>query len=367
MLEIALKLIKKIEDNGFNAYIVGGFVRDYLLGIVSNDIDICTNAQPIDIRNIFHNACLPNEAYGSITVILKNVRFEITTFRKEFSYLNNRKPIEIEYIDDLYSDLERRDFRINTLCMDKNKNIIDLLNGSEDLEKREINTVGNSYNKFSEDSLRILRAVRFATILNFKLSDDVIESIKETKHYVRNLSYNRKKEELNKIFTSVNVRYGIKLLIELELDKELQLPNLRSIKSFEDLIGIWAQLDVDNIYPFTKNEIILMRQIREALKLDNLDPVVLYNYGLYVNSVAADIKNIDKKIITKSYNDLPIKSRSDIVINGKDIVEILNKKPGEYLRVILSDIENKIINGSLLNDREVLKKYILNLDSSMYI
>lgn len=360
MLDIALKLISKIEEHGFAAYIVGGFVRDYILGIKSNDIDICTNAQPMDIRNIFHNACLPNEAYGSITVVLKNVRFEITTFRREITYINNRKPVEFEYINDLLEDLKRRDFRINTMCMNNNGEIIDLLDGKKDLEKREINTVGNSFHKFSEDALRILRAVRFATILNFNLSEDVKKSILETKHYVRNLSYDRKREELDKIFTSVNVRYGIKLLIELGLDKELELTNLIKIRNYDDLMGIWTQLDVGGIYTFTKNEHQIMNSIKEVLKLDNLDLVNLYKYGLYVNSVAAGIKGIDKKLVTRKYSEIPIKARSDIKINGVDIIKILNITPSRYLREIITDIENKIITGKLVNESNVLSRYVLD-------
>ena len=360
MLDTALKLIKKIEDHGFVAYIVGGFVRDHLLGISSNDIDICTNAKPLDIRNIFKNACLPNECYGSITVVLKNVHFEITTFRRDITYLNNRKPIEFEYINDLLDDLKRRDFKINTICMDKNGKVIDLLDGRYDLEKQEINTVGDSYNKFSEDSLRILRAVRFATILNFKLSDDVKKSILLTKDYVKNLSYDRRKEELNKIFTSKNVRYGIKLLIELGLDKELELINLSKIHDFDDLMGIWAQLNVEDIYPFSKNEKELMKQIREVLEKDNLDSYTLYKYGLYVCSVVADIKGINKKTITNKYNKLPILSRNEIVINGSDIIELLNIKPGKLIKNIISDIELKILNNELKNEKEVLEKYIIS-------
>lgn len=367
MLNTALKLIQKIEENGFTAYIVGGFVRDHILGLNSNDIDICTNAKPVDIRRIFKNACLPNEAYGSITVVLKNVRFEITTFRREITYINNRKPIEFEYIDDLLEDLKRRDFRINTMCMDKNGNIIDLLNGREDLEHREINTVGDSYLKFSEDALRILRAVRFATNLDFKLSPNVKKAILETKHYLKNLSYNRKKEELNKIFTSIHVRYGVKLLIELGLDRELQLNNLSKINNFDDLMGIWAQLDVDNIYNFSKNEMHIMNEIRTVLKFDNLDPIVLYKYGLYVNSVVAGIKNIDKKLVTYKYNNLPIKCRNDILINGIDIIRILNIKPGKELRIILDDIENKILIGELENDSLKLENYVLNQYGSTHI
>jgi len=364
MLKTALKLINKIEDNGYQAYIVGGFVRDKILGISSNDIDICTSARPSDIRNIFPTSCLPNEDYGSVTVIVKNIRFEITTFRKEITYLNNRKPVEFEYINDLSEDLKRRDFKINTLCMDKDGNIIDLLNGNIDIKSREINTVGDSYLKFSQDSLRILRAIRFATILDFRLSDDVKQAIIKSKKYLKNLSNTRKKEELNKIFASVHVKYGVKLLLELGLDKELELDNLKNIKCFDDLMGIWAQLKVDNIYPFTKNEKELMKNIRVVLELDNLDSLTLYRYGLYVNSVTADIKGIDKKIITKLYNNLPIKCRNDILINGEEIMQLLNTKPGKYLRTIIDNIEEEIIKGNLSNTKEELINYVLNYSST---
>ena len=360
MLDIALKLLKKIEDNGFVAYIVGGFVRDYLLGLSSADIDICTNARPSDIRNIFKDSCLPNEAYGSITVILKNVHFEITTFRKEISYLNNRKPVEFEFIDDLLEDLKRRDFLINTLCMDKYGNVIDMLNGQEDLENREINTVGNSEYKFREDSLRILRAIRFATILDFSLSSDVKQAILKTKQYVKKLSYQRKKEELNKIFSSKHVRYGVRLLLELGLDQELELYNLSKINNFDDLMGIWAQLDVEDLYPFSRNEKEIISNINKVLILDNLDPRVLYKYGLYVNSIVASIKGIDKKEVTRRYNELPIKSRNEIVVNGKDIMDFLGTKPGNYLKELISKIEEEILMGNLSNQRGEIMKYVLS-------
>ena len=126
MLEVALKLLEEITARGFKAYIVGGFVRDYILGINSNDIDITTSATPKDIKEIFEDSCLPSEDYGSVTVIKKGIRFEITTFRKEIGYIDNRRPAEIKYIDDLYEDLLRRDFTINTICMDEKGEIVDL-------------------------------------------------------------------------------------------------------------------------------------------------------------------------------------------------------------------------------------------------
>ncbi len=360
MLAEALKLLKKLTEHSYKAYIVGGFVRDYIMGIESNDIDINTDATPKQIREIFTDSCLPNEDYGSVTVIYKGIRFEITTFRKELTYINNRKPVEIEYINNLYEDLIRRDFTINTLCMDQDGNIIDMLEGKKDIEDKVIRTVGDAKSKFSEDTLRILRAVRFATILNFKLSDEVIDGIKNTKELLSNLSYYRKKEELDKIFTSPNYKNGIKLLLELGLDQELEIPNLSKVldSNASNLIGIWSILNVTDKYPFNKNELDLIDNINKVMELDNLDPLNLYKYGLYVNSVAGEIKNIDIKTITEKYVGLPIKSRRDIDIDSKTIMELLDQKPGKYLKNIYDDLEEKIIYNELINNREEICKYI---------
>ncbi len=360
MLQEALKLLKKITEHSYDAYIVGGFVRDYILGIKSNDIDINTNATPKQIREIFEDSCLPSEDYGSVTVIYKGIRFEITTFRKEITYINNRKPVEIEYINNLYEDLIRRDFTINTLCMDSKGKIIDMLDGRKDIDNGIVNTVGDATSKFSEDALRILRAVRFATILNFKLSDEVVEGIKKTKELLHNLSYFRKKEELDKIFTSPNYKNGIKLLLELGLDKELEIPNLNKVldSNTSSLIGIWSILNVTDKYPFNKNELELIKNINLAMNLDNTDPMNLYNYGLYVNNVAGEIKREDIKIITEIYAKLPIKGKRDIDIDSQTIMNLLNKTPGKYIRDVYSDLEEKIIKGELINNKVEICKYI---------
>ncbi len=223
MLKDALKLLNQFEEKGYKAYIVGGFVRDYVLGINSEDVDIATSATPKEIMQMFPNSVLPKEEYGSVTLYLKNERYELTTFRKEIKYINNRKPIEIEYISSLLEDLKRRDFRMNTLCMDKDGNIIDFLEGRKDIENKVINTVGDGVYKFTQDSLRILRAIRFATTLDFELSEEVRNSIIKTKYLLRTLSYNRKKQELDKIFSSKNSKYGVKLLLDLGLDQELEI------------------------------------------------------------------------------------------------------------------------------------------------
>ena len=360
MLEDSLKVLQKINDAGYSAYLVGGFVRDYLLGIQSNDIDVCTNAKPKELLEIFDNAKIPKEDYGAVTLFYKNIRFEITTFRREIKYVDNRRPEEVEYIDSLELDILRRDFTINTLCMDKDKNIIDILNGKDDIDNKIVKTVGDSNKKFSDDALRILRAVRFAAKLNFKLDDDVVKAIEKNKHLLKNISYERKKEELDKIFTCSNAKYGIELILKLGLDVDLEIPNLKKVTYTDSLIGIWAILDVCDIYHFSNNERELIVGVQDALVHDNLDPYYLYKNGLYVNSVAGEIKGISNVTITKVYSSLLIHSRRDICIDVDDIVKILNKKPGPYLKNIYDNLEKMILSGSLENDKDSLIKYCMD-------
>ena len=216
MLNKSLELIKKIKDYGFDAYIVGGYVRDYIMGRESTDVDICTNAKPKDLIKIFNNAILPKEKYGAVTIMHKNVRYEITTYRRELKY-ENRRPVEIEYTGELLEDINRRDFTINSLCMDYNGNIIDLFDGKKDINKKIIKSLGDASLKFHEDPLRILRAIRFATVLNFNLDKEVINAIKINACYLKEISYDRKKMELNKIFSCKNKKYGFKLINSLTL------------------------------------------------------------------------------------------------------------------------------------------------------
>ena len=358
MLDVALKVLEKIEEHGFKAYIVGGFVRDYILGNTTNDVDICTDATPMDIKLIFDNITLPRMDYGAVRVDIKKHRFDIMTFRKDIGYHNNRKPMEIEYIKDLKEDLIRRDFTMNTLCMDKNGNIVDLLNGKEDIENRVINTVGESISRFMEDPLRILRAIRFYTTLNFDLGEEVRLAIMHTKGELFRLSYQRKKDELDKIFCHVNVKRGIDIILELGLDKEVEL-DFRSCVYDTDLIGIWSSIEVIGNYPFSKNEKDLIDKIREVRNLNNLDPKVLYKYGLYVNIIAGSLNGTDRKLITNNYEKLPIKTRDEVNITSNQIMGLLNMEPSKKIKEIYDDLINNILCGKVLNNYQDIVEYLL--------
>ena len=358
VLEIAIEILKKLEDSNYKAYIVGGFVRDTILKIKSNDIDITTNAKPKEIKEVFsgYDVNLSAAIYGSVILNYKNVKFEITTFRKETKYLDNRHPAEIEYIDDLYQDLLRRDFTINTICMTSEEEIIDFLKGQDDIKRHLINCVGDANKKMSEDALRIIRAIRYATKLDFNISRDVEEAIRKNKKKIRTLSYNRIKEELDKMFTCPNALKGIELIEKYKLAKELGFSDLDKAKKTHSLIGIWAVVDKDLKYPYTNNERTLIENIRKVMERDNLDPYVLYKYGLYVNQIAGEIKELDTKKITEVYNDLPIKSRREIAINATEIIDIMGNDG--MLTEIYHDLEKEILLNNLENKEESLAKYI---------
>ena len=359
MYKKAIEVLNIFHQNGYLAYIVGGYPRDYLLGIKTKDIDICTNASPKQIMEIFDTEGVSDIKYGSVKVIYKNYKFDVTTFRKDIKYEDNRKPIKIKYINDLKKDLLRRDFTINTLCIDKDENIIDILGAKSDLDNKIIKTVGNPRYRLMEDSLRILRAIRFASILDFDIDNKTKNYIVKYGYLLKKLSSSRKKEELSKIFSSVNKEKARELIISLGLDKYLGLKNLDDIVLCDDIIGIWSQLEYDIEYPWLKSEKELINKIREMLSLE-IDKFSVYKYGLYVSTVVGSIKGVSYKKVNNIYNNLPIYSKKDIDIKAMDISNILNREPGDYLSEILIDIEKKIIDGEIDNKYDNIANYVRN-------
>lgn len=357
MYKKALEVLNKFYDNGYLAYIVGGYPRDTLLGIKTTDIDICTNAKPMEIIKIFDTDKVSDINYGSVKVIYKNVKFDVTTFRRDIKYENNRKPVKIKYINDLKKDLLRRDFTINTLCIDREGNLVDILNVRKDIDERIIRTVGNPRYRIKEDSLRILRAIRFASILDFKIDSKTKSYIIKYGYLLKSLSCSRRREELDKIFSSKNKEMGRDLIVELGIDKHLGIENLKDIVMCDDIIGIWSQLKMRDEYPFSKLEKETIFKIREMLEMD-IDSYSIYKYGLYVSSVVGSIKGISYKEINDIYSNLVIYSRKDIKVGGMDIANALKRKPGNYLREIFDDIEGKIIGLEIDNKYEDIIDYV---------
>ena len=357
MYDKAIEILKTFERHGHIAYIVGGYPRDYLLGIKTNDIDICTNATPKEIINIFKEHTISNNDYGSVVISYKGSSFDVTTMRKDIKYENNRKPIKIKYVSDLKTDLLRRDFTINTICIDSEGNFIDLMKAKQDIDHHLIKTVGNPKNKIKEDSLRILRAIRFAATLDFEIDNKTKQYLKKYGYLLKNLSNSRKRNELDKILTAKNKEKGRNLLIELSLDKNLEINNLADIVLCDDIIGIWSQIDNIAGFAFSKLELTSIDKIKKMLN-EEVNAYTIYKYGLYTSTVVGSIKGISYQEINRIYHDLPISSKKDIAVNAIDISKALKKEPGSYIKEIFEDIEEKIVTLKLPNEKNKILNYI---------
>jgi tRNA nucleotidyltransferase (CCA-adding enzyme) len=350
--EVALEVLKKINESGYYAYIVGGFSRDYYLGVVSDDIDICTSANYNELCGIFSD--VQNRKHGSYFLNFKDFCFEITTFRHDGRYIKSRHPKSVKFVSDLKSDLKRRDFTVNTLCIDCNGDFVDLMNARIDINHKIIKLIG-SKNRIFEDSLRILRAIRFATILNFSIDYKLSKAIDFYKSSLVNLSFDRKKNELDKIFSSNNAKYGIDLIRKYGLDRFLNI-DISDVVIVDDLCGMWAQVVIDDSYNFSKSDRYKIFKIKDLINVP-FELYDLYLYGLDIFKVVSKIKGDDLDIVGM-YNLFPIKDRDDIDVDFFDICDKVSVN--DYMiGNIYSDIERKIVYGELKNQKEDILNYIV--------
>ena len=210
----ANSVIEKLQKNGNSAYAVGGCVRDALLGKEPFDFDITTDALPQQVKKLFERTIDTGIAHGTVTVMIDSVPIEVTTFRTDGEYIDNRKPQSVTLVKDVSEDLSRRDFTVNALCYNDREGIIDLFGGIEDLKNKVIRAVGDAEKRFCEDALRILRGVRFSAQLGFSIEEKTKEAMKKCAHLVKNLSVERISAELDKILMSYSPEH-IRLLYDL--------------------------------------------------------------------------------------------------------------------------------------------------------
>ena len=197
-------VLNTIEDNGYEAYVVGGAVRDFLMERDVSDYDVTTNARPEEISKMFPKVIETGLKHGTVTVLAENYPVEVTTYRVDGEYQNHRKPKDVVFSKKLEDDLKRRDFTMNALAYNKS-NFVELFGGAEDIKSKIIRTVGNADERFSEDALRILRAVRFSAMLGFDIAQDVEYAISRNAHLLEYISAERKKAELDKILLSEHI------------------------------------------------------------------------------------------------------------------------------------------------------------------
>ena len=186
--ENAARVIDRLTQNGYEAYIVGGCVRDSLLGLTVSDFDITTSAKPEKVIELFEKTVPTGIKHGTVTVMIGNEPIEVTTFRTEGVYNDSRHPEDVEFVSDIREDLSRRDFTVNAIAYNEKTGIVDLFGGMSDLENKILRAVGDPEKRFREDALRILRLFRFASQLGFEIEENTLNSALSLKDGLENIS-----------------------------------------------------------------------------------------------------------------------------------------------------------------------------------
>lgn len=239
----ARKIVEKLVANGHQALFAGGCVRDRLRGVEPKDFDIATSAHPHAVQKMFEKTIPVGAAFGVILVVEDETSFEVATFRTEGGYQDGRRPTQVAYAG-VNEDASRRDFTVNGLYFDVKKNeVIDLVGGQADLKKKVIRTIGKPEDRFIEDHLRMLRAIRFAVQLDFEIDSATIQAVKKHASKLSKISQERIREEFSKIMTSPDPLRGIKLCDETKLLDHI-LPEMEKMKGVEQPMEFHPEGDV---------------------------------------------------------------------------------------------------------------------------
>ncbi|MGG2028170.1 CCA tRNA nucleotidyltransferase [Gottfriedia sp. S16(2024)] len=387
----AKPILDKLIKNGYEAYFVGGCVRDKLLNRTIGDIDIATSALPEEVMSIFPKTVPTGLQHGTVLVIQNSEPYEITTFRTESTYHDYRRPSEVTFVKSIEEDLKRRDFTMNAIAMTIENEIIDPFNGTIDLYDGLIRCVGEAKERFQEDALRMLRGIRFVSQLDFRLHDETFNAIKSNKHLIENIAIERISVEIEKMLLGNSPKKGIELLIQTNLvnhlpslkkytnqfNELLELP-LQSLKTIEE---IWALIlytcNFDSPEQVLRNWKMSNNRMKQILKVYNLlsetkikwSNTKLYQVGLpdaikyerlqcVIEKV--DASEFNEDILKALYHQLPIYSKSDICITGNDLLEWSQLKGGPWLKEVLSEIEFQIVENQLENNQLAVKEWFIN-------
>ena len=370
----AFMLLKEFEKLGYKAYIVGGSVRDYLLKSDSFDIDIATSATPDEVMANFKSVPIGLK-YGTVLVCFEGEKFEVTTFRKDLTYYNNRHPDSVIFSQSIEEDVLRRDFTINVMYLDTNFEIIDLVNGQEDLKKRLIKTIGNPNERFKEDALRILRAFYLVSKLNFHIEKNTLNSIIKNKELIKNVSAERIFRELEKIISYENSFNALELLIDTGV--YLYLPGLsKGIKYMVDnnidlkgqfffAMCFYKNGKIDKFWKISNSEKKIYQGTLNLLNAkETFNNNLLYQHKLEEIIMAAKLNEylniypLNQEEMIKMYYNLPIKEEKELKITNKEIISLVNQKPGAWLKELKKEIIDQILSNKLDNDYDEISKYI---------
>lgn len=370
----AINILEKFNEAGYEAYFVGGCVRDYLLNDDFSDIDITTNALPDEVKKIFRKSIDTGIQHGTVTILINGDSFEVTTFRTEDDYIDHRTPEKVEFVSDLKEDLDRRDFTINAMALDSKGELYDYHCGEKDLRNKIIKTVNNPNERFFEDALRMLRAFRFSSKLGFEIEENTLKAIKNNAELIKFVSIERIVNEFRKLLTGKGNKRSLELLLDSKLNN--YIPFLDEISKIIDFSNYTF---CQSLYSLSKINDISFEKLKE-LKLSNKEikqvkiyekinkdfisniplEIILYNYDIEdVTFIASYSKYYDMEDIEKI--KLPIESFNDIAITSMEIISIIDKPAGPWIKEIIKKLEEDILLSKIDNRRKDILDFLIKI------
>ncbi|RFZ76730.1 CCA tRNA nucleotidyltransferase [Lacrimispora amygdalina] len=398
--DAAGKIIKQLNTHGFEAYAVGGCVRDSLLGRVPKDWDITTSAKPEQVKQIFARTVDTGILHGTVTVLMEHEAYEVTTYRIDGEYEDGRHPKSVEFTKNLLEDLKRRDFTINAMAYSERDGLVDAFGGAMDLNAGIIRCVGNPMDRFHEDALRILRAIRFSAQLGFRIEEETYKAIFAIAPNMEKVSKERIAVELTKLLLS-DYPEQMKAVFEsgiapyvsehfstaerglFELEKLKRLPSSKHVRwsgflrflDQKEAAGILKELKLDNDtmdqvriltglwkteIPALKPEIRkVMSRIKTSLFEDLLNVQSVFLNGPYLDQLKT-VRQFAGEII----NDGDCIHLKDMAVTGRDLMEA-GIKPGPKMGEILEALFDEVIKNPENNNREYLLNYSKDLPENM--
>ena len=386
----ALPVMQQLVDAGYEAYFVGGSVRDMLLHKPISDVDIATSATPQEVKEIFPHTVDVGIEHGTVMVIHHKEGYEVTTFRTEEGYEDFRHPDKVTFVRSLEEDLKRRDFTINALAIGIDDQLMDFFDGIGDLERQCLRCVGDAKERFNEDALRMFRAVRFVGQLGFQIEEKTKNAISLLKMNLSKVAVERMKVEFEKMIQSSFRKEALQLFVETGLYQACPLFDgkdeiLLKLAEFPlkemSILQAWI-LFIDELNLSDKEVTHLLKswkssneQIRDVLvgyktyrarKEEEWNFFFAYACPYEVACevealLIAQDKSTSMKGLEETYHSLPIRSMNDIHLNGHDIIRILKlDKKGPIIGQVLKTVEKMILEQSISNDAEVLEMYVLS-------
>lgn len=394
-------IINTLEKNGYEAYAVGGCVRDAIIGKEPNDWDITTNATPMQVKKLFKHTIDTGIQHGTVTIMIHKVGYEVTTYRIDGKYADGRHPDKVEFTVSLKEDLKRRDFTINAMAYNDTRGIIDLFGGIEDLKEGIVKCVGNPYNRFDEDALRILRAFRFAAVLNFEVEEKTKKAAGDLAENLNKISKERIRTELDKLIMSDTPeklmearKCGLLKYILSEVEDDINIELVKAMpknnymkwaallyhREEEEVSKILKKLKFDNktvnickrIVGYSKNfRNIYKENVRVAaheVGVDIFDKFLEFSKvcinlqdwkgGEYPDN--SDYINNIEHLYKKVIDDGDCLSLKELAVKGGDLMEIgvpKGAKLGEILNILLY----KVLDNPKYNNREKLLEIAGNI------